>query len=562
MHVDQALPHASDGATTSTMTKLFWVVLAAPLLSLLFTPRAARAGAPAEPPPTTLEAAQRPLLVTRPFEQRQLTPPKLTPVQPVPVPVPTPTPSSTPIPASTPKPSLPPDPCKRQDETSARTCTEQWVSEGTQQGELVELDKAPGSHALRAAFLKALIAKPAALHPNGVRLANAEIEGDFEVDPGQSAPLELYDVHFTGRVRFVKAELSGSLVLEGARIDGDLDLRDSTFAKRVSLAGATVSKNVLLDRSHFNGGLDMSGLTAQGTVQAFSTFYGCTIPGADGSAPTTSEKSQECNGHTSLKLSGARIGRDLILQGSTFPGVVAANFVGVDGNLVLEFLKFGKVADFSSGTAGKYLVLQLPVRPTALRIDQLRYAGISNGEKAYSPSHTWTALKTLCDAAKCSVDVYARLEQFFHDSGETTLANDVYIERMAQERDKPRAASGLEAFGSRIDKFFSLLNYYIIGYGRNPEWALGWSMAIVAFGTFIFWRESEMDDTDEGKPRPSYNAFWYSLDLFVPIARLQAADRWIPRRERWFAWAYLRVHVLLGWILIPLGLAAVSGLVN
>jgi hypothetical protein len=71
-----------------------------------------------------------------------------------------------------------------------------------------------------------------------------------------------------------------------------------------------------------------------------------------------------------------------------------------------------------------------------------------------------------------------------------------------------------------------------------------------------------MDDTEPAKPRPSYSAFWYSLDLFVPIARLQAADRWVPKQQRYLAWIYLRLHVLLGWVLVPLGLAAVSGLIQ
>ncbi len=71
-----------------------------------------------------------------------------------------------------------------------------------------------------------------------------------------------------------------------------------------------------------------------------------------------------------------------------------------------------------------------------------------------------------------------------------------------------------------------------------------------------------MEPQDPSKPVVSYNPFWYSVDLFVPLTRLHATNMWRPKSDRWWTWHYLRIHHLLGWILIPLGLAAITGLVK
>ncbi len=60
----------------------------------------------------------------------------------------------------------------------------------------------------------------------------------------------------------------------------------------------------------------------------------------------------------------------------------------------------------------------------------------------------------------------------------------------------------------------------------------------------------------------SYNALWYSLDLFLPLIDLQAASAWQPKQDRRFARNYMRVHRIFGWILIPVGLAAFTGIIK
>ena len=62
--------------------------------------------------------------------------------------------------------------------------------------------------------------------------------------------------------------------------------------------------------------------------------------------------------------------------------------------------------------------------------------------------------------------------------------------------------------------------------------------------------------------RRVYNRFWYSLGLFLPFVNLQTAELWKPKRKHMWLRNYVRVHTLLGWILIPIFLAAISGLIK
>jgi len=59
-----------------------------------------------------------------------------------------------------------------------------------------------------------------------------------------------------------------------------------------------------------------------------------------------------------------------------------------------------------------------------------------------------------------------------------------------------------------------------------------------------------------------YNPFWYSLDLFAPVIDLGVAKSWEPgpghARPR-FARQYAHIQKILGWILVPIGVVALTG---
>ena len=56
--------------------------------------------------------------------------------------------------------------------------------------------------------------------------------------------------------------------------------------------------------------------------------------------------------------------------------------------------------------------------------------------------------------------------------------------------------------------------------------------------------------------------WWYSLDVFLPFVELRIANVWTPNPNRPFALFYRYVQTLLGWILVPIGLAAFAGIIQ
>jgi hypothetical protein len=58
----------------------------------------------------------------------------------------------------------------------------------------------------------------------------------------------------------------------------------------------------------------------------------------------------------------------------------------------------------------------------------------------------------------------------------------------------------------------------------------------------------------------AFRSFAYSLDLFLPVVNLRIDERWQPQgleREM-----YALVHSMVGWILVPLLVASLAGIIR
>src|SRR3989304_4833784 len=79
---------------------------------------------------------------------------------------------------------------------------------------------------------------------------------------------------------------------------------------------------------------------------------------------------------------------------------------------------------------------------------------------------------------------------------------------------------------------------------------------------FIFWQRDGMEPIRLEDACRHYNGFWYSLGLFTPFVDLGSVRIWQPKKERWFARNYMHAHKILGWLLIPIALAAFTGIIK
>ena len=107
----------------------------------------------------------------------------------------------------------------------------------------------------------------------------------------------------------------------------------------------------------------------------------------------------------------------------------------------------------------------------------------------------------------------------------------------------------------------SYLLDWLVGYGRRP-WQAGIPCAaLIALGCVLFSPKKMEPQKPDDAPRV-YSRFWYSLGLFLPFVDLQADKVWKPKADQTFLRNYMRVHIMLGWILVPLVLAALTGLIK
>jgi hypothetical protein len=124
---------------------------------------------------------------------------------------------------------------------------------------------------------------------------------------------------------------------------------------------------------------------------------------------------------------------------------------------------------------------------------------------------------------------------------------------------------------------------YTVGHGYRPEWALVWILAFIALGAFLFdlgYREGVMAPASTDvlvqekyqkyreipKDYPTFSAWAYSIDAFIPFLDLVLERYWIPNADAGWFGAFLRIylwfHIVVGWILSTLFLTGVTGIIR
>lgn len=277
----------------------------------------------------------------------------------------------------------------------------------------------------------------------------------------------------------------------------------------------------------------------------------------------------------SLDLSGAVIKHRLNIEGVVLEDL-DAKFLTVEGPMHLKDTRFndkgGVNLEHSSLNILRLCGATLPENSKAtlpkdskFKVYGMTYRYISWQD--YNPPRNSHSLEGECgDEAKDQLvelanqaqfkpSVYTDLEAFFKRQGYSEEADKVFIQMKTQEREEVLKGPHW------------LWNWFLhitVNHGRNPEWAFVWGFAILLIGLSVF-RNDRMrlrEAPDPEDPHPKYNAFWYSFDLFLPVVDLHVASVWVPKNSCSFALLYMRLHILLGFILIPIGLAAFTGIIS
>lgn len=396
---------------------------------------------------------------------------------------------------------------------------------------------------------------------------DARIQGDLQACSAQFQNAQ-------AGANFKSLKVDGSVFLSQAVFAGPVDFTRATIGAGLELTNATFSQSsatVLFHEMKVDGDADFEGTTFDGPVNFHAT----------------------------------RIADELSLQSAHFRGRPKSAFfdhMSISGPAHLDHADFAADVSFQHSTFTT-LTLDGVDWPTTLQhrwldLGGLKYERISNGTEEES----WSLLIQMLKYASYNANAYGDLESFYQRTGHPEFADQIFFAQKYRERtDRDLHAS----FGTKAWSIF--LNVFV-RYGRAPWMAFLWGLVIVLIGTVAFNdKRMEAQPKDESKahanPRPhapqaqghqmnpqkagavpqtgqhseeaaetihaqedlkepllGYNAFWYSLDLFAPVIDLEAASAWRPNKlKHQLLYSYSRLHRILGWILVPIGAAAITG---
>ena len=368
-----------------------------------------------------------------------------------------------------------------------------------------------------------------------------------------AAILNLVDAAVDGNVELSKASFSnsdGEADLSGLRVGGFLDLREAVF-----------KGNAVFIRDEIGGNIDARAVRFISPQQEISfdsmrvdgyAFFQYSIFAS--SASFAYSRVAENFGadearfgnlvpDTHIIFNSMKVGRNAFFHRTVFNGWVDFGHAEVGGNFEPTQAQFNAAYRSTNFTGMKADVADFSLARFAnsYLLDAMSYREL----KADSPT-------TFVNDAHYASDAYANLESFLKRQGKESEADSVYIAQKRRER------NGLNLPG----KVGSFLLDFLVGYGRRAWLVFIWSALCVAAAWLVFRRRQDMEPLKPEYAERPYSPFWYSLDVFLPFVDLQAAGFWAPRKDRRFARHYIAIHTLLGWILIPIGLAAISGLVR
>jgi len=384
---------------------------------------------------------------------------------------------------------------------------EKWVVAQVTAGEIADLSKQFPEEKYRklsAHFLEGLLTGTlpgVKLHRHGVRIIGATIDEPIDLENAQ-IPCEVWLEH---------CQFNASATFNGASFAGTISFENSAFKAEANFESMKVGGTAFFQNAVFDGPVNFVGANIASNFQANGVQF---------------QNMEQRANFNSMKVGGAALFNDAVFEGS----VDLRN------------------ADFA------WLDLSSPFWPkdaAQFSMQGMSYKYIRAGP-LYDEPESHKALLTLADQSVYTADVYSNLEEFFLRQGYRDDADRAFI--AGKRRERKENLHDLGWLGS-------WLLDWLVGYGRRP-WQAGIPCAVlVALGCVLFSPKKMEPQKPEDTPRV-YSRFWYSLGLFLPFVDLQADKVWKPKADQTFLRNYMRVHIMLGWILVPLVLAALTGLIK
>ena len=341
--------------------------------------------------------------------------------------------------------------------------------------------------------------------------------------------LRLTRAQFGGMVRLAGAEVTGSLYLEGTRIDAP-----DTDGPVLQLNQAVLGADLWAPGLRAGGEVRLTGARIAGTVNLTDAALG--RPGGTALlAETLAAEADVLLRHADvrgrLELRGARIPGRLDLSHARLanPGGTAIRASScVIGEI---WLREGPVVQGALNlrrTQVDVLFLQPEVVPDLVRLNDLTYTALIPHEPAER------RLPMLEQGDSYLPFLYEQLTAAYRRIGDDDAARLV---QLAKQRRRRRT---LPWYG----RLWGHLQDVTVGYGFRPVRAGGWLLSLLAAGALAY----GLHHPPALKPdeAPEFNPVFYTLDLLLPVISFGQETAFAP--EGWYqTLSYLLV--VTGWIL-------------
>lgn len=407
---------------------------------------------------------------------------------------------------------------------------------------------------IRGVFLEELLTgvrKDCSIHRNGVQIEGAIIHDT----------VDLRNAQIKNDVRLIKCQFNGEVIFAQADFADGFLLERCTFATTMNGNGIKVARDLSLLKSVFNGPVSFEQLQVEGVLFAEEASFLST------SAPVNFN-TLKAGGNVifsktvfagALQMQYGHITDNLRFDGARWTNHLAlASFEAtkVDGSATWEKADFTGYVSFKDA---KFNALNLtgvkwPEHATGewLWFNGMSYQRISAGSEKDSWSNLMHLLDRSARGTAYSIDIYTGLQEFYKREGYPGVANEFFFAQKKREREE--VLHGTEWC-------WSLFLDVFVGYGRSPLRALFWSILIVTYGVSVF-RPKRMEPRSKDIKTGPFSPFWYSMDMFLPLIKLHDAELWMPKAEARYARFWGRIHTVLGWALIPIAVAAWTGMLE
>jgi hypothetical protein len=304
--------------------------------------------------------------------------------------------------------------------------------------------------------------------------------------------------------------------------------------------------NLKVGQRGFFGNLSAPGGVSMAMARFLDLFVGSTDPA-------------KVLDYQQLTLDYAVVDRVCDLRNLRLHNFSAKKFVGKD--LVwLDNVEIKNEAHLENGGFQTLLLLKVkwPGAPNRAWLDEMTYQTIAARDRLEEEAPgDWLKLLGLVNQSAFSTQNYHQLESYFQRRGEKDRADEVYIQGKRRETMQKWWQPGNLATLVFWDG--------LAGYGKKPVRTLWVSLLIVFLGTLVF-DHRNFDPSflggwgwllSGGAYKATAVRFFLSLDEFLPGVDLGLAKLWQISKISFPELLYYHFHKIAGWVLIPIGLAAV-----